>query len=274
MEHHDSLRLRGIRKQGVSCRNPRLAILSLKSDVQGLLQQLQQLDVDNKQLTYRHQVLLGMWLASRQATQFVTKSIWSATDPITSHVGSPAVNPAVALEDVLLQSIGGDIFANGTVTHNPLKPWLPAQPCPGGSESIILNCINKDRLHGSSEACLLGGNPLSLLLTVLICLCYDETLVSNLLRAREPAQKADTMKTYDKLVRQVNELWSALNTSNETPARRVELHCSMIICLAMTGAGSILGALLFPASGVNSWTFALGDQYLPPDALLDRWAGS
>jgi hypothetical protein len=271
MGRYDSLRRPGKRKQHGLSRNPRLAAEGLKAEVHVLVQQLQRLEVVKSQLSFRHHILLGIWLASRQATHFVRATIWPSTDPIISRIERPAVNPAVALEDILLQSLGPKPFAAGNVNHDPLKAWLPAQASPGSSESIILNCINQAKLLESSEASLLGGAPLSLLLIILLCLCYDEKLVSALLKAREPARKADTMKAFERLRGEVNELLVALNNTQETPEKRAELYGSIIARLVMTAAGSVLGSLLFPASGVDTWTFTRGEQYLPPDALLDRW---
>jgi hypothetical protein len=270
MGRYDSLRRPGKKKQhGLSYRNPRLAE-GLKADVHSLLQQLQRLEVMKSQLSYRHHILLGLWLASRQATHFVRASIWPSTNPSDSPMECPAVNPAVALEDILLQSLGPKPLATGNVSHDPLKAWLPAQASPGSSESIILNCINQEKLLGSSEASLLDGTPLSLLLTILLCLCYDEKLVSAHLNAREPGV-ADTMKAYDKVMEELNEFLVALKETQPTPEKMVELYCSIIARLVMSAAGVVMGALLFPASGLNTWTFTRGEQYLPPDALLDRW---
>ena len=251
-----------VHKQPITS-NPRLVTEGLLACINELSHTLRALQLQNDQLRFRNEVLFGLWLSSRQAVRILA-SVWPYADQLKQLLESPALNAAVELEEALLKSIGGFMGAD------PLQPWLPSRPNPGCSPQLVLSFIDISKVAGHAEASLLGGTPSSLMLAVLLCLTYDPQLFQSTLQAQEPESKHLVMQRYDKMVKEVKDTLTALSDPTQSRGRVAELLKSIVVRLVLAAAGTVMGCLLFPACGVNSFVFTSDEKYLPPDALLDR----
>jgi hypothetical protein len=229
---------------------------SLEAVVKELATKVHLLQLENKSLSVRKEILHGAWLASRQATYFL-----GCRDVLGQHRSSQ-LHAAQTLENVLLQSLRND----PAFLSDPLQRWIPWKATPGISTQLLASFVDLSLVHGKSQASLLDSTfPSSLIICPLLCLCYDPA-ASDIKRGQGAGREE-----YAKAQQQLEVLLSQAASATDGSPTKAQLMRDVAVTVLYAARTDILGQLVLqPACHLHEHVFLPGEQYLPPDALLDQ----
>ena len=222
------------------------------------------LGLQKEQLQQQHDLILGIWLSSRQAARFQAAGLGGDV----GRQGCEAVRAANEVESWLLSQTG-DPLAMAT---DPLQAWMPLEASPGSSRELLVRHLDPSSLGGPAGKSFLGGMPLSLLLSLLICITYDPVVVDKRLHAPKLGQNtaAVAKAAADKHTTEIQELLSKLDSVDPNSPGYPQLLSSLALCLMMNARVALVADLFSPSSSIDTFIFTSGEKYLPPDALLDQ----
>ena len=223
---------------------------------------LASLQLENRSLAVRKDILLGAWLTSRQAAHFLAASTLNNISP--QQRASSQLHAAQELEDHLLTSLGSE----PALLSDPVKPWVPWKATPGISRQLLTSFIDLNLVHGKAQASLLGSTvPSSVIICPLLCLCYDPA-------ASPGIGKGAGRAAYVKAHQQLEALLSQAASAQDGSPMKAHLMREIAVIVLLASQTEILGDLVLGVDHhVHEHVFLPGgEQYLPPDALLDQLA--
>ena len=216
-------------------------------ELKGLLEKHKQLAQENGRLVLRHDILLGMCLASAQAVSFL----------------SGVTTGSVACDELGLQLEELVAGCPELASYFATKTLSPAASIPGSASLLLAHFLHNDRLAtGGLHASLLDGQPMSLLTCALTCVCSDPQLARTVVTYKDRGEVQSVLTTVQR------DLDPLLPQYETVAGHQKPVILRQMAVIIMTAVNLYVGTTIVKPGVIYGQKSAQAN--LPPEAALDH----